>query len=402
MPHCLKKGEIILFKNTFLKITAGILSAFLLGLFGTAGYYSANLPDHITTENGAVEFKAYPNLSTDYIADDRAAVSLMGTIPVKSVAVSQKEPPVLIVGGSPFGIKLLMEGVMVTDMGNVDGISCPAEDAGIELGDVITHADNVPLSSNKDLQKVISESCGNSVELRINRDGEELSAAVSPIYSEKDEKWRSGMWVRDSIAGIGTLTFIDKATGRFSGLGHPICDSDTGELVPLHSGEAVPVKITETKKGQPGAPGELHGQFTGLPMYGTLSGNSGCGVFGTLSDTGVKQLGTYDEYKLGYRQDIAPGEAYILSTVSGTEPKKYSAVIEEVDYNSRSASKNMIIRITDEELINSSGGIVQGMSGSPIIQNDRLVGAVTHVFVNDPTRGYGVFTESIYEYLLEN
>lgn len=385
-------------KKFFMKISAAVLSAALLGLFGTAGYYSSNLPDHITTESGKIGFGAYPTLSTDYIAENRAAVSFMGTIPVKAVTVDHREAPTLIAGGSPFGIKLLMEGVMVTDMGDVDGISCPAEDAGIKLGDVITHAGSLPLTSNSDLQKIIADSNGDSVELRICRDGKELTAAVTPLFSKKDEKWRSGMWVRDSIAGIGTLTFIDKATGQFSGLGHPICDSDTGELVPLHSGEAVPVKITEAKKGQPGTPGELHGQFTGLPIYGTLSQNTDCGVFGVLSKTAADRLGSESrEYKMGYRQDITLGDAYILSTVSGTEPKKYSIVIEQVDYNSREASKNMIIRITDEELIENSGGIVQGMSGSPIIQNDRLIGAVTHVFVADPTRGYGIFAENMYE-----
>lgn len=387
-------------KNKLLKLSATILSAFLLALFGTAGYYSANLPDHITTESEAIGFGAFPNLTTNLTDDGNVSVSLMGAIPVKSVAVSHEEAPTLIAGGSPFGIKLLMEGVMVTDMSAVDGISCPAEKAGIETGDIITHADDVPLTSNSDLQKVISKSKGREVDLRLTRDGEELTAVLSPVYSKKDKTWRSGMWVRDSIAGIGTLTFIDKATGQFSGLGHPICDSDTGELVPLHSGEAVPVKIIETIKGRAGAPGELHGQFAGSGVFGTLSKNTESGVFGALSENSLNNSGWREEFKLGYRQDIKLGDAYILSTVNGSEPKKYSVTIEEVDYNSREASKNMIIRITDDELIKESGGIVQGMSGSPIIQEGRLIGAVTHVFVADPTRGYGIFAENMYNTMI--
>lgn len=384
-------------KNFIMKLTAGILSAFLLAVYGRAGYYSANLPDHITAESDEISFGAYPDLTIGSVADNRAAVSLMGAIPVKSVAVSLKEPPTLIAGGSPFGIKLLMEGVMVTDMGKVNGASCPAEDAGVELGDVITYANSIPLSSNSDLQRIISDSKGEAVSLRVKRDGREFEAVVSPVYSKKDKKWRSGMWVRDSIAGIGTLTFIDKATGQFTGLGHPICDADTGELVPLHSGEAVPVKITETRKGQAGQPGELHGQFTGQSMFGTLSRNSGCGVSGKLTEASAKNFSGAEEYKMGYRQDVKIGDAYILTTVSGNEPKKYSIRIEEVDYNSSEASKNMVIRITDKELIDASGGIVQGMSGSPIIQDDRLIGAVTHVFVADPTKGYAVFAENMYK-----
>lgn len=385
-----------LFKNVFVKASATVLSAALLGLYGTAGYFSSNIPDSITTESGNVEFAAYPELKSEYISENQASVSLMGAIPVKSVTVNRKDAPTLIAGGNPFGIKLLMEGVMVTGISDVDGESCPAADAGIEKGDIITRADDVPLTSNSDLSRVISESGGDAVTLDFTRDGVDMTAELIPVYSEKEEKWRSGMWVRDSIAGIGTMTFIDKETGKFSGLGHPVCDSDTGELVPLHSGEAVPVKITEAQKGKAGAPGCLHGQFTKLPPYGELTLNSGCGIFGSLSKTAADRLGTPMEYKLGYRQDIEIGEAYIISTVNGTEPKMYTISIEEVDYNSREASKNMVIRITDEELIAETGGIVQGMSGSPIIQNDRIIGAVTHVFVADPTRGYGIFAENMY------
>ncbi len=206
------------------------------------------------------------------------------------------------------------------------------------------------------------------------------------------------MWVRDSIAGIGTMTFIDADTGEFAGLGHPICDSDTHELIPIHSGEAVSVVITEARRGESGIPGELHGRFTRQPIYGTLTENCESGVYGRLTDFALQQLcGGGESYKMGYRQEITEGEAYILSTVAGKEPKKYSAVIEEIDYNSRETSKNMVIRITDEELITEAGGIVQGMSGSPIIQNDKIIGAVTHVFVADPTRGYAIFAENMYE-----
>lgn len=390
-----------LFKNVFLKASATVLSAGLLGLFGTAGYFSSNIPDSITTESELVEFAAYPQLKSQYIGENNVSISLMGAIPVKSVRINHQDAPTLIAGGSPFGIKLLMEGVMVTDLSDISGEICPARLAGIEKGDIITHADDVPLTSNNDLSRVIAESKGDAITLDFTRNGTEMTAELTPVFSEKEEKWRSGMWVRDSIAGIGTLTFIDKESGKFSGLGHPVCDSDTGELVPLHSGEAVPVKITRTQKGKSGSPGCLHGQFINLAPYGELTLNSDCGVFGSLGRTATDRLGTPVEYKLGYRQDIEIGDAQILSTIDGTEPKTYSISIEEVDYNSNEASKNMVIRITDEELIEQTGGIVQGMSGSPIIQNDRIVGAVTHVFVADSTRGYGIFAENMYDQLLK-
>lgn len=384
-------------KKILTKSLAVVMSAVLVGLFGTAEYYSQRLPQTVIAETAEdVKFALYPELQAEYSADC-ASMSLFGAIPVKNISVRQEEAPTLIVGGNPFGIKLLMDGVMVTGMGDI-GTVCPAKVAGIEKGDIITSADNVPLTSNYDLQRVISESNGESIELAVSRGGEMFTAELTPVYSKKDKAWKGGMWVRDSIAGIGTMTFIDKSTGKFAGLGHPVCDTDTGELIPIYSGEAVPVEITEARRGETGIPGELHGQFTRQSVYGTLESNNECGVFGDLSENSMENLcNKSEEYRMGYRQDITTGEAYILATVSGSEPKKYSVEIEQIDYNSRNTTKNMIIRITDEELIRETGGIVQGMSGSPIIQNDRLIGAVTHVFVADPTRGYAVFAETMFD-----
>lgn len=388
-------------KKKFTKVMAVMLSAVLVGLFGTAEYYSQRLPQTVTAERTEdVKFSLYPELSADYSADC-VSMSLFGAIPVKNININQEEAPTLIAGGNPFGIKLLMEGVMVTGMGDIDSV-CPAEDAGIETGDIITLADNQPVMSNSALQSIINNSKGKSVELSVKRGGEVFNVDLKPVYCKKSGTWKGGMWVRDSIAGIGTMTFIDKATGRFAGLGHPVCDSTTGELIPIHSGEAVPVVITDMKKGSAGIPGELHGEFTRLPVYGTLTQNSDSGVFGSLSDLSSQILcGDAQEYKMGYRQDITTGEAYILTTVSGSEPEKYSIEIEQIDYNSKESTKNMIIRITDEELLKTSGGIVQGMSGSPVIQNGKLIGAVTHVFVADPTRGYAIFAENMFENISE-
>lgn len=390
------------FKKKITKAAALLMSAALVALFGTAEYYSVQLPKAVTAESAdSVRFGSFPELTVKYPSADCAAVSLFGAIPVKNVDINEAEAPVLIAGGNPFGIKLLMDGVMVTALGKVDspnGSACPAEIAGIQLGDIICTADSQPVTSNGDLQRIISESDGDTVTLDIKRGDSEITAELQPAYSQKSESWRGGMWVRDSIAGIGTMTFIDADTGKFAGLGHPICDSDTKEIIPIQSGEAVSVVITETQRGESGIPGELHGRFTRQPIYGTLTDNCESGVYGMLTDFARQQICSGGEvYKMGYRQDITEGEAYILSTVSGKEPKKYSVVIEDIDYNSRETSKNMVIRITDEELISSAGGIVQGMSGSPIIQNDKIIGAVTHVFVADPTRGYAIFAENMYE-----
>ncbi|MBR3421987.1 MAG: SpoIVB peptidase [Ruminococcus sp.] len=390
------------------KTAAVVLSAAIFGLFGTAGYYSLRLPESVTVGTaGSVQFAQYPELrcigsvSEPRGTSDKATLSLFGAIPVKSVSVRREEPPTLIASGAPFGVKLLMEGVMVTATGKVDCAGddvCPAELAGVEVGDVIRLADNVRLSSNADLQQVIADSGGRDVTLSLTRGSAELTACLHPVYSESAKTWRGGMWVRDSIAGIGTMTYINKETGEFAGLGHPVCDTDTGEIIPIQSGEAVPVEITGARKGVTGRAGELRGRFTRSPVIGVLDRNCASGIYGRLSESAVSALADgAEEYPLGYRQDITTGEVQVCATVSGSVPRKYAAEIESVDFSGADTSKNMVIHITDPDLLAETGGIVQGMSGSPIIQDGRLIGAVTHVFVSDPTRGYAIFAENMLE-----
>lgn len=404
-------------KNKIKKTAAAVLSAAVAGLFGVSGYYSSRLPETITAESGqALTIAEYPEItcasfgdeavaaSETYPASRQATLTLFGAIPVKNVEVREEEAPTLIAGGNPFGIKLLMDGVMVTKLGKVEDENgnkvCPAEEAGVKVGDVIRYADTIAVTSNSELQTIIGGSCGRTVKLTINREGHEFTAYLRPVYSKEAREWRGGMWVRDSIAGIGTMTFVNKSTGEFAGLGHPICDSDTGETVPISSGEAVPVEITEAKKGETGIPGELRGKFCADGTLGMLNRNNSCGVFGTLTDEALAELcRSGEEYKMGYRQEVTTGKAYIFATISGEAPRKYEISIESIDYNGSESTKNMIIRITDKELLEATGGIVQGMSGSPIIQNDKLIGAVTHVFVADPTKGYAIFAENMAEYL---
>lgn len=281
-----------------------LLSASLIGLFAAAGYYSSRLPDSITANKGSrIEIAEYPEISCGSFGSRAIAVSdtfpsthqvtlsLFGAIPVKNIEVHEEEAPILTAGGNPFGIKLLMDGVMVTKLGEVKDVSganrCPASEAGIEVGDVIRSIDNTPVSSNSQLQEIISGSSGRTLKISLSRNGYEITAYLDPIYTQNDSCWKGGMWVRDSIAGIGTLTFINRETGEFAGLGHPICDSDTGETVPLSSGEAVPVEITEAVRGEAGIPGELKGAFTTSDSLGTLERNNSCGIFGILNKKAV-------------------------------------------------------------------------------------------------------------------
>lgn len=406
----------MLLKRKIIKSAAALLSVGFVVLFGTAGYYSSQLPSAVTVETGkALELSGFPELCCTSSYDkavpvsgtcsgtEQVTVSLFGIIPVKNVEVRHAEAPVFAVGGRPFGIKLLMEGVMVTGLGDVEDkngkYSCPAEKAGIRVGDVIRLADGNALTSNESLQQLISASEGRIVELSVERDGKVFSAELQPVLSRRSSEWKGGMWVRDSIAGIGTMTFFDRKTGHFVGLGHPICDSDTGGIVPVHSGEAVPVEITDVRRGAQGVPGELRGSFLSGESFGVLDRNRNSGIYGVLSAEALDALSAdCKEFTMAYSQDVKVGPAEIYSTITGTVPEKYTAEIESVDYSSGS-TKNMVIRITDKRLLEASGGIVQGMSGSPVVQDGKLIGAVTHVLVSDPSRGYGIFAEKMAESL---
>lgn len=382
----------------------------LFNIWTLLAYYSANLPDSYYIANGdklslntvieieaQMQDKAVQSLKSETLPlSQTATLKLFGLIPVKDVEVLEVETPVLIPGGNPFGIKLLMEGVMVVGMGEVecsDGRICPATEAGIKQGDVIISVDGKKVNSNNDLQKIISESGGSPVNVQINRDGREITFELTPVFSEYSRTYQVGMWVRDSTAGIGTMTFYEPSSGAFGGLGHPICDIDTGSVIPISSGEIVDVKINNVKKGYEGVPGELQGSFISGDAIGILNKNNKYGVFGSL----LIKPDTSKAIPMGLKQDVRVGEATILTTVDGTVPKEYSISIEKIDYRNNDTAKNMVIKITDKELLEKTGGIVQGMSGSPIIQDGKLVGAVTHVFVNDPSKGYGVFTENMYE-----
>lgn len=383
-------------KISLKKTTALILSASMLTLFAAAEYYSEKIPSNLMADKGqSIQIAAYPSLVCTKDSQTNATVSLFGAIPVKNIEIDEREIPTLIVGGNTFGIKLLMEGVLVTGLGEVEdenGIkSCPADESGIKKGDIIKSVNNIPVDSNEQFQDIVNTS--ENITLTIQRDDEEYDINISPAVSESGVK-KCGMWIRDSIAGIGTMTFIDPETGRFAGLGHPICDTDTGGLIPVHSGEAVPVEITDAKKGAAGIPGEIHGHFSG-ESYGELTFNTNTGVYGILNEKSLENIcSDAEKFPLACRQDITEGEAYIYTSVCGEAPKKYSISIEKVDYGSND-NKNMVLHITDDELTERTGGIIQGMSGSPIIQNDKIIGAVTHVFVSDPTRGYGIFAENM-------
>ena len=294
--------------------------------------------------------------------------------------------------GTPFGIKMLTDGVVVTDFGAVNSsISqlSPAEAAGIRRGDIITSVNGVDVKDSLSLAAAVQ--LDPVCTIKAVRGGNEITFTANALESDKDGEYKLGMWTKDSVAGIGTMTYYDPETGYFAGLGHAVSDTSSGIKMPLLSGEITAVTITDVIRGAAGSPGELCGAFISSVEIGTLTLNSEYGVFGKCTTSPILA----EPVEIAHRDEVMPGKAVIYSTTGGMMPEKYDIEIVSIDRGSTAPVKNMTIRITDNELLSRTGGIVQGMSGSPIIQNGRLVGAVTHVLVNDSAMGYAVFAENM-------
>ena len=390
-----------------------IVSVFVINICTIIGYYAVNLPDSFYVSKGnnlelstrfSIEAESDNALASfagqTYPKSETACLKLFGLLPVKDVEIHTVETPILIPGGDPFGIKLLMEGVMIVGMGEIktdSGMKCPAEECGLKEGDIIISIDGKKITSNTDIQNIVAKSGGHSLRIIYTHQNEQKTSLLEPALACSDNSYKAGMWVRDSTAGIGTVTFYEPNTNRFGGLGHPVCDSDTGEIIPVSSGDVADVEITKVVKGYSGSPGELHGTFKSDMSSGTIYFNNKYGIFGEM----FKPVDSSGGIPMGLKQEIETGPATIYTTIDGNGPQEYDINIEKIDYKN-SGTKNMTIKITDKELLEKTGGIVQGMSGSPIIQNGKLIGAVTHVFVSDPTRGYAIFCENMYESGISN
>lgn len=354
-----------------------------------AAYIS--VPDKITlTENA--QYSAYPNglvrlssaegavIDTASVGVQNVTAELFGAVPIKNVEVSVVPETYVYASGEAIGVRIYSDGIMVVGVETVGG----ARIAGIKKGDIIEKINGVAAESTEQLAAAISAKKTNT--LTVRRDSEHLTFTVRGQKGENG--YTVGMWIRDSAAGIGTLTYTTDDYS-FGALGHSICDSDTELTVPLGHGSLSPCRITSVKKGKSGEPGELVGTICG-EVTGSVGANCELGLFGTLSkQIGGRKLPTATEFL------IKEGDAEILCNIDGTGVKAYKIKIEQLYRSGTKSNKNMSIRVVDETLLDATGGIVQGMSGSPIIQNGRIVGAVTHVFVNDPTRGYGIFIENM-------
>ena len=378
----------------------------LLALAAALGWLYSCLPDRVYLEPGQALYlprfawvepqrgHGSRNVaSTRAVGSYQTTLTLGGWLPIKTIRAVVTERPRVTVCGTPFGVKMFSEGALIvgfSEIGQAGGTSNPAKEAGLRLGDRVICIGQTRTESNDAVKEALDAAEGQSVEVVYIRSGEQKLTALTPVWDGAAGQWRAGMWVRDSSAGVGTLTFADEELGVFAGLGHPISDSDTGESVALRSGEIVPCEITGCSAGTAGSPGELKGRFLSAHAIGTIRINGENGVYGTTRTHFSGQL-----REIAFAQEVVTGPAEIWATIEGETPRAYRIQIERV--SDADPRRNLVIRVTDPSLLSATGGIVQGMSGSPILQNGRLVGAVTHVLVNDPTRGYGIFAQTMLE-----
>jgi len=306
-----------------------------------------------------------------------------------STSVLAAAPRTLVPVGKTVGIRLESRGLMVVGFDR-EGASA-ARDAGMKKGDVITRVEGRTVTDTACFRTLVADSDGGPLDVTVSRGGREVELEIEP---QKDEAcYRLGILVRDSIAGIGTVTFYDPATGVYGALGHGVSDAETMTLLPLREGQILPASVSGVRRGESGTPGVLRGKFDTSAVLGSVDDNTEHGIFGRAAG-----LASADKaVPVASAGEIRTGKVTILANVSGDSVCAYEAEITRLFPLERESGRNMLLKITDERLLAATGGIVQGMSGSPILQDGRLIGAVTHVLVNNPTRGYGIFLENMLE-----
>lgn len=312
----------------------------------------------------------------------------------QNTEMNQKQ---LIPGGNCIGVTLATDGVLVVDISDINAsgsfLPSPAKKAGLKPGDLIQSFNGTKIETVDDLEGAISASNGTDSKVTLNRDGCTREILIKPVSAAGDKKFKIGAWVKDAASGIGTLTFYDPQTSSFGALGHGICDPDTNEIMKIQSGNILAASIVSVDKGENGVPGELNGIFKESDTsLGAINKNNECGIFGTAE----KNVYTSNAaIPIATRSEVVVGPAKILTCIHGDKVEEFSIEISKIMPKSYAVQKGMIIKITDEKLLSQTGGIVRGMSGSPIIQNGKLIGAITHVFINEPARGYGIFIENM-------
>ena len=385
--------------NKRLKKAFWYISLILLVAICSPMMISKFLPNHIQIAQGTVEEELFKwPLKAQKDTNDDLELSLLGYIPIKTVNVEVVKPKVLVPCGNLIGVKVELEGICVLGTspftsGGKEVSPCKNK---IEKGDIILEMNHVPLKSKEDLREFIKENEDQDIKMTVKRREKVMEVLLRPEYCESESSYKLGLWVKDSAQGIGTVTYFDPEEKVFGALGHGINDADIKKLLPIKEGEVTRATITAIRKGEKGEPGELKGviEYTPKNILGHIDANTALGIFGTLNKRG-EALFVNNPMPIAYQNEIKEGQAVILSNIIGDEVNAYKVEIKKVARYTSEPAKGMIIEIVDPRLLETTNGIIQGMSGSPIIQNGKLIGAVTHVFIQEPTKGYGIFIENM-------
>lgn len=323
-------------------------------------------------------------------------IKFLGVIPLKSVEIEKIKDLQIYPGGNPIGVRVNSEGVLIVGYSDVEidnkKEDSPGKVSGLEIGDIILKINGEEMENSLDLLKTIKDSNKENVEVNILRNGKSLTKTVH-LRKENNKDYKIGLWIRDSTAGVGTMTFYDSNTNKFGALGHPITDSDTNEPFLIKKGDVLESSIISIRKGEKGLPGELKGIFLNENKpTGTIEKNTQSGIFGEIKNDKILN-DKVKPLKVGFRDEIVIGKAQIITTIDENGPQEFDVEIEKILNQATPNSKSMVVKITDPRLLQKTGGIVQGMSGSPIIQNNKIIGAITHVLINKPDTGYGIYIE---------
>lgn len=321
-------------------------------------------------------------------------VSLFDNILLKNVEVSVLPKTKVIPVGNIAGVKLYTSGVLVVGMSEIEGNDNkkykPYENTGIKEGDTIIKVNDKNINSTSDLIQTVNLSQGHDISIKYIHQQETKECSITPVKTNNSQ-YKIGLWVRDSAAGVGTVTFYDPNSKTFGALGHGITDIDTNELINIASGEFITTKILNITKGESGNPGKIQGTIENQNNIGTIGKNTRYGIYGKVDNLASLNIDTSKEAEVALREEIQLGKAKILCSLDNQKPQEYEIEIEKIYKDNNYDNKSMKIKVTDEKLLEKTGGIIQGMSGSPVLQNGKFIGAITHVLVNDPQEGYAVF-----------
>lgn len=385
-------------KKTILKKISVLVTPILILSIMTC-FSIKDVPEYVYTNDELQVISSLKNVApfaNMKYKDSLIKMSMFGVVPVKSVFVKKVDNIEVIPGGNSIGVRLSSNGVLVVGHSEVmvdnEKMESPAKAGGVEIGDLITKANGHKIENSAELIESVKKSNSEMLKLEITRNNENISKEVK-LLEEKEDGYKIGLWVRDSTAGVGTMTFYDAKSGKFGALGHPVTDGDTNEPFSIKEGDLLKSSIISVRKGEKGLPGELKGIFQdeNSPI-GKIEKNTRCGIFGKGNNS-VGKLISSNPMPVAFRDEIKVGKATILTTVDESGTKEYEIEIVKLFQQDQPGPKSMIIKITDEELLQKTGGIVQGMSGSPIIQNGKIIGAVTHVLINKPDVGYGIYID---------